>query len=561
MKTIIRKILCLLTCFLLLLMVGCSSLDSDYKDEGPLSTLPESDSSIFSKDYFYSKEDSRSDYDESYGYLDELYNKYPFPKAYFDKIVDAGLLTASVVFDNDAYDYWTGLITSSQQGLGVFADYSKTYEFKTNNRMRIQVKDAPNVKVELTNEKLVTFTDANGYAYFFSNKPFNESNEISITYYDKNNEKKIFNTICKNNDVIKLNDTTKKEDVIELMFVVDTTGSMGDELEYLKKEIDYVIQEVNIKNPNSKVKLALMFYRDFGDEYVTRYYNFTEDILLQKRNLEKQSANGGGDFEEAVYKALGEACNAKWSEKSETRIIVHVADAPSHDKDVEKWNDTTLEFASKGVKIITVASSGINKKTEYFFRSQSLITGGAYVFLTDDSGIGEAHLEATTKEKPVVEYLTKLLIRLINGYHTGDFGVAERYDGTINPSSLPEEMPRDLNIVFKWFGDEESTFNLKTRKLTLISGHDQKEYIIEITDEELNYIYTLLRQVNLDDVKQSNNSNGNSLYLKVSYGNYDKEVLLSFPDRILKNKVDYTFYLICNRLYIYLMNKTIEQSK
>ncbi len=68
---------------------------------------------------------------------------------------------------------------------------------------------------------------------------------------------------------------------------------------------------------------------------------------------------------------------------------------------------------------MTVAASGIDKKAEFYFRSQSMITGGQYVFLTDDSGIGNSHEKPTVKEKLTVEYLNDCLIRLINGYHSG----------------------------------------------------------------------------------------------------------------------------------------------
>ena len=157
---------------------------------------------------------------------------------------------------------------------------------------------------------------------------------------------------------------------------------MGDEINYLKVEIDDVISEIQEKNPNTIIKLALLFYRDKGDEYVTRYFDFTQDIQKQKNNLSNQNANGGGDFEEAVYKALGEAVEKQWSSSSETRVLVHVADAPSHDNEVKEWNKNVLKLTKKGIKVISVASSGIDKKTEYFFRSQSMITGGCYVYLT-----------------------------------------------------------------------------------------------------------------------------------------------------------------------------------
>ena len=205
------------------------------------------------------------------------------------------------------------------------------------------------------------------------------------------------------------------------MFVIDTTGSMGDELNYLKAEIIDIIEKVKEEIPNTKIELAIMVYRDYRDSYVTKYSDFTIDIASQIDFLNPIRAGGGGDFEEAVSTAMLEASQKGWNENAKTKLLFHVADAPAHNEDVSDWNKAVLDLSSKGVRIITVASSGINKKTEYFFRSQSMITQGKYVYLTDDSGIGHDHLEPTIEGNPTVEYLNMCLIRLIKGYHTGIF--------------------------------------------------------------------------------------------------------------------------------------------
>ena len=141
-------------------------------------------------------------------------------------------------------------------------------------------------------------------------------------------------------------------------------------------------------------------------------------IAKQKNFLINQRAGGGVDFEEAVDQAMEKAVDEEWKENA-TKMIFFVADAPSHDKDVPTWNAAAMKAATKGIKIFSVASSGINKKTEYFFRSQSVLTGGQYVYITGHSGIGGYHLEATTKDDVVIEYLNACMIRLINGYFTG----------------------------------------------------------------------------------------------------------------------------------------------
>ena len=131
---------------------------------------------------------------------------------------------------------------------------------------------------------------------------------------------------------------------------------------------------------------------------------------------------------EAVAEALTVASEAQWMTKA-TKILVHVADAPDHEANYKAWHEVTLKLASLGVRVITVASSGIDKETEYFFRCEALLTNGCYGYLTNDSGIGGFHIDATTAEKMPVEYLNKMLIRLINGFYTGTFEEAVSWRG------------------------------------------------------------------------------------------------------------------------------------
>ena len=554
MKRFVSKILGILMCMLLLFLIGCNSAKPGYLKDAESGFEGIDSDPMFSLDGFNDFTNSVSTED-----IIMINNKYPLYEAIYNANIKAGILTGSVVFDNENYEFWNKLISNNQNGKGLFEEYENKYSFNTKNRVRIQVKNAPNVSVEMTDGSFATFTDANGYAYLYPEK-IEDKYEVYITYNDVNKDKKKIKATIKNDDVISLTDKTYKNDVIELMFVIDTTGSMGDEINYLKVEIDDVISEIQEKNPNTIIKLALLFYRDKGDEYVTRYFDFTQDIQKQKNNLSNQNANGGGDFEEAVYKALGEAVEKQWSSSSETRVLVHVADAPSHDNEVKEWNKNVLKLTKKGIKVISVASSGIDKKTEYFFRSQSMITGGCYVYLTDDSGVGGTHIEATTEVKPVVEYLNKLLIRLINGYHTGNYGTAESYDGLLSESDLPEEMPQDFNFTFKWGNELTSSFDLKTKKLILNNGIDEESIDLDVTEEYVKKIYKLLRIVNLQNVTISEEKAEQALYLKVTYGDVEKEVYFTYPNKVINNKTDYTFYLMCRGIYNYLIKSYLQKN-
>ena len=333
--------------------------------------------------------------------------------------IKAGQLTCSALDDNDNYAYWTRLGYANQESGGIFSRYRDLYAFNSYNRVALNVINGKNAVVKLKDTNIQAHVDNLHKAYLFPTL-LQTDYEVEISYVDSNNDPQTVTKTVHDGDTIDLQDTFTISQNLQIMFVIDATGSMGDEIAYLKAEVDDVLGKVKTANPTAHIELAIMMYRDTTDEYVTRYSDFTTDIESQRAFLAKQSAVGGGDTPEAVDVALEQAIIEKQWSSNATKLLFHVADAPAHDQDVQSWNTSVMAAASNGIKIISVASSGIDKKTEYFFRSQSILTGGQYVYLTNDSGIGNSHLEATVEEPLEVEYLNSCLVRLINGYFTGD---------------------------------------------------------------------------------------------------------------------------------------------
>lgn len=209
----------------------------------------------------------------------------------------------------------------------------------------------------------------------------------------------------------------KRYDAVDIMFVVDTTGSMSDELDYLKKELADVVEKVAKDNGSLSIRVGLTFYRDEGDEYVVLPFGFDDDIASVCKNLDAQFSDGGGDFPEAVDMALEEALHgekAGWREEA-VRLVFFVLDAPPHDEAKDKIGKLMLDAATEGKRIIPVASSGIDTETEFILRSMAAVSGGTYVFLTDDSGVGGSHLEPTIGDYDV-KMLNDMLVNIINGY-------------------------------------------------------------------------------------------------------------------------------------------------
>jgi hypothetical protein len=182
---------------------------------------------------------------------------------------------------------------------------------------------------------------------------------------------------------------------IDIAFVVDTTGSMGDEISYLQSELGAIAARLASDFPQLAKRWALVAYKDQGDEYVVRPTNFTANLADFQRTLGGISAGGGGDFPEAPDQALAASQQLSWGAGATARVLFWVADAPHHTGREAAFTSAVLGLVSQGVHIYPVASSGIDELAEFSMRSAAQVTGGRYLFLTDDSGVGGAHKEPT----------------------------------------------------------------------------------------------------------------------------------------------------------------------
>lgn len=204
----------------------------------------------------------------------------------------------------------------------------------------------------------------------------------------------------------------------DVVFVFDATGSMGDELEYIKVEFTDIISRIQSENSMVNFRLGATFYRDEGDEYVTRQQPLTGGFATVGDFIDAQSAAGGGNYPEAVHSALQDAVsNQQWAGSARARLVFIILDAPPHKQQavIDAVQEEVIAAAQEGIKIIPVAASGINKETEFLLRAMAIATNGTYTFITDHSGIGNDHLEPTIGDYEV-EYLNDLIVRLIGKY-------------------------------------------------------------------------------------------------------------------------------------------------
>jgi Mg-chelatase subunit ChlD len=204
---------------------------------------------------------------------------------------------------------------------------------------------------------------------------------------------------------------------MDLVVVLDATGSMGDEMDYLKTELDAIVARMKREAGNLDLRIGLIVYRDQGDDYVTRSFPLTSDIAAVRTGLARQEANGGGDTPEAVDRALIAAEDMQWRPNAAKALLL-IADAPPHANALGTTLQVTQRLRSRGVQIVPVAASGVEDSAQYVMRTMAVLTQGRYIFLTDDSGIGNPHAEPDVTCY-VVTRLDQLIARVLAGLVDG----------------------------------------------------------------------------------------------------------------------------------------------
>jgi hypothetical protein len=333
-----------------------------------------------------------------------------------------GLVTAGEWNDLDNWDFYQKTLMKEP-----FKGFPDDWQMYTNHRIAVALtaknKPAANATVTLFRNDTPIWTaktDNLGRAELWVGA-FQKEKELNPTLLRlKVNEQWVSTATISETQVnrIALDETLPSPtNQVQIAFMVDATGSMGDELEFLKMDLKKVINEVQKTNTQLKISTATVFYRDEGDEYVVKHSPFTEDINQTTEFISQQRADGGGDFPEAVDKALVQLNQLQWQPEARTRIAFLVLDAPPHNKPavISSIQYSVKTAAASGIKLIPVVASGIDKTTEFLMRFIAMYTNGTYVFITDHSGIGNKHLEPSVGEYQV-EKLSDLMVRLIKKY-------------------------------------------------------------------------------------------------------------------------------------------------
>jgi Mg-chelatase subunit ChlD len=169
---------------------------------------------------------------------------------------------------------------------------------------------------------------------------------------------------------------------IDLAFVLDTTGSMAEEIEAVKSTIRAVAAKLG--SDQTAVRIGLVEYKDRGDAEVTHAYPFSSDLAAFSRSVVRLTAGGGGDYPEDMQAGLSAALDQlAWRPDATARMLVVIGDAPPHldYPDERDYADAARRAAARGIKMYTVAASGMNLTGQIVMRQMAQFTGASNLFV------------------------------------------------------------------------------------------------------------------------------------------------------------------------------------
>jgi len=243
---------------------------------------------------------------------------------------------------------------------------------------------------------------------------------------------------------------------LDLLFVLDTTGSMGEEIQRLKTTIELINLNLSSLSTRPRVRFGMVLYKDRGDEYVTEVVPFTEDLQAFQSSLDRVEASGGGDTPEDLQAALQEAMSMSWN-RGGVRLAFIVTDAPPHLDYGQSYSyaRAAAQAKEKGIKVFSVGTGGLDLLGEVVLRQIAQYTSAKYIFLTyGETGESEGGTPGSVSHHTGANYQTDKLEAIIIRFakeelsHISDQPIEEEEEYFTASKIGEEQREETLNKLF-----------------------------------------------------------------------------------------------------------------
>lgn len=440
---------------------GKSSIRSKKTNKG-LSTYKETEETGAEKGYSDLDSDSADELSAEESSFIKPKRKKIKKESYKKSPTKSGL-KAGFADDNQQFGYYLSFINRYKN--------SVAYRHKDiANRIQFQIQSQSGKP--LFNQKLQFFNTANqlleegrshsdGHYNFYPS--FYNDQTFQIRVADKTHT---FQAQGKRKIAITTTGQRNTKPGMDLVFILDTTGSMGEEIQRLKSTIEIIhLNLTQIKNIG-ELRFGMVLYRDKGDAYRSKTIALTADLNKFQQQLNRVEADGGGDSPEDLEEALRVAAQQIQWRKNAIKLSYVITDATLHQDYQNSTNYLqSCELARQmGLKIHTIGTGGLPLNGEFILRQISQLTAGKYIFLTygekGESSGGKAssvshHTGAnfqTDKLESIVIRFARQEIENITGKknYTQEYYLANQISGETKEETLKQLFTQGIQQLFDY---------------------------------------------------------------------------------------------------------------
>ncbi len=140
---------------------------------------------------------------------------------------------------------------------------------------------------------------------------------------------------------------------VDVVFVVDTTGSMIDDIDAVKADMRQILGHLRQRNPDYRV--GVVAYRDVNDEFLTRTFLFlARDEAEIEAAISALAVDGGDDWREHVYAGINTALDGQPWRPNASQHIILMGDAPPHDdyrNDARTYQSVTAKAQTPPLRV------------------------------------------------------------------------------------------------------------------------------------------------------------------------------------------------------------------
>jgi hypothetical protein len=193
---------------------------------------------------------------------------------------------------------------------------------------------------------------------------------------------------------------------IDVVFTIDTTGSMGGLIDGAKRTVWSIATHIKQADPQADLRIGLVAYRDLGqgDEYTTRDVPLTSDLDAAFAQLSTFRAAGGGDVPEDIAAGLSDALKMQWRDGAQKMVFI-VGDAAPADRGEVPPLDTLARDAADRQIIVNTIRCGEDRDTEVSFAQVAQLGHGEFSTITQNGGVQEI---ATPYDEKMAELSAKI---------------------------------------------------------------------------------------------------------------------------------------------------------